>query len=126
MELCKSDFSRTSFWFVLIAHLYIGRNTTSVINDGDGLIAIDGDVNVISITRQGFIDRIIDDLKDKVMKSCSVRRIADVHAGTLADMLQTFENLGNPVVLLAQKEISEKWSSGYKNAEATLKAIGML
>ena len=62
MELCKSDFSRTSFWFVLVAHFYIGRNTTSVINDGDGLIAIDGDVNVISITRQGFIDRIIDDL----------------------------------------------------------------
>lgn len=42
------------------------------------------------------------------------------------ETVQTFENLGNPVVLLAQKEISEKWSSGYKNAEATLKAIGML
>lgn len=42
------------------------------------------------------------------------------------EMVQTFENLGNPVVLLGQKEISEKWSSGYKNAETTLKAIGML
>ena len=90
MELCKSDFSRTSFWFVLVAHFYIGRNTTSVINDGDGLIAIDGDVDVISITCQGFINRIIDDLKDKVMKPCSVRRIADVHAGTLTNSLQTF------------------------------------
>ena len=90
MKLCKSDFCCTSFWFVLIAHLYIGRNTTSVINDGDGLIAIDGDVDVISITCQGFIDRIIDDLKDKVMKPCSVRRIADVHAGTLTNSLQTF------------------------------------
>ena len=42
------------------------------------------------------------------------------------ETVQTFENLGNPVVLLGQKEIAEKWSSGYKNAETTLKAIGML
>ena len=42
------------------------------------------------------------------------------------ETVQTFENLGNPVVLLGQKEIAEKWSSGYKNAEVTLKAIGML
>ncbi len=90
MKFGKSDFSSTSLWFVLIAHLYIGRNTTSVVNDGDGFIAIDGDVDVISIAGQGFIDRIINDLKDKVMKPCSVRRIADVHAGTLANSLQTF------------------------------------
>ena len=58
--------------------------------------------------------------------------IVDLLESTILDIMaqpetvQTFENLGNPVVLLAQKEISEKWSSGYKNAEATLKAIGML
>ena len=58
--------------------------------------------------------------------------IVDLLETTILDIMaqpetvQTFENLGNPVVLLAQKEISEKWSSGYKNAEATLKAIGML
>ena len=45
---------------------------------------------------------------------------------TQPETVQTFENLGNPVVLLGQKEIAEKWSSGYKNAETTLKAIGML
>lgn len=42
------------------------------------------------------------------------------------EMVTTFENLGNPVVLLSQAEISAKWSSGYKAAEGTLKAIGML
>lgn len=58
--------------------------------------------------------------------------IVDLLETTILDIMaqpetvQTFENLGNPVVLLSQKEISEKWSSGYKNAEATLKAIGML
>lgn len=58
--------------------------------------------------------------------------IVDLLETTILDIMaqpetvQTFENLGNPVVLLGQKEISEKWSSGYKNAEATLKAIGML
>jgi len=61
--------------------MYIG----DTINDGDGLIAIDGDVDVISITCQGFIDRIIDDLKDKVMKPCSVR--LNFKKGVLQDRL---------------------------------------
>ena len=58
--------------------------------------------------------------------------IVDLLETTILDIMaqpetvQTFENLGNPVVLLGQKEITEKWSSGYKNAEVTLKAIGML
>lgn len=58
--------------------------------------------------------------------------IVDLLETTILDIMaqpetvQTFENLGNPVVLLGQKEIAEKWSSGYKNAEVTLKAIGML
>lgn len=58
--------------------------------------------------------------------------IVDLLETTILDIMaqpetvQTFENLGNPVVLLSQKEIAEKWSSGYKNAEVTLKAIGML
>lgn len=58
--------------------------------------------------------------------------IVDLLETTILDIMaqpetvQTFENLGNPVVLLGQKEIAEKWSSGYKNAETTLKAIGML
>lgn len=58
--------------------------------------------------------------------------IVDLLETTILDIMaqpetvQTFENLGNPVVLLNQKEIAEKWSSGYKNAETTLKAIGML
>lgn len=58
--------------------------------------------------------------------------IVDLLETTILDIMaqpetvQTFENLGNPVVLLSQKEIAEKWSSGYKNAETTLKAIGML
>lgn len=41
-------------------------------------------------------------------------------------MQETFENLGNPVVPLAEEDIAAKWSEGYKNAEVTLKAIGML
>lgn len=58
--------------------------------------------------------------------------IVDLLETTILDIMaqpetvQTFENLGNPVILLGQKEIAEKWSSGYKNAETTLKAIGML
>ena len=42
------------------------------------------------------------------------------------EMVETFENLGNPVVLLNAEELSEKWSAAYKAAETTLKAIGML
>lgn len=42
------------------------------------------------------------------------------------EMQTTFENLGNPVVLLNEEEITAKWQSAYASSGSVLKAIGMI
>lgn len=42
------------------------------------------------------------------------------------EMQETFENLGNPVVLLNEEEITAKWQSAYASSGEVLKAIGMI
>lgn len=42
------------------------------------------------------------------------------------EMQKTFTNLGNPVVLLDEEEISAKWQSAYDSSGEVLKAIGMI
>ena len=42
------------------------------------------------------------------------------------EMQETFENLGNPVVLDNEEGIKNTWHNAYVNNEATLRAIGMI
>ena len=77
---------------VLALGVLLDGNATAVIDDGAGSILIEGYVNLVAKTGKRLIDGVIDNLVDEVMQALGTRR-SDVHAGTLADMLQTFENL---------------------------------
>ena len=52
----------------------------------------DRDTNLIAVSRESLVDRVVDDLIDQVMKPRRTGR-TDVHGGPLADRLETFENL---------------------------------
>jgi hypothetical protein len=54
---------------------------------------MDRDHNVITMSCQGFIDRVIDDLEHHVVQACSIGCITDVHAWTLAYGLKALEHL---------------------------------
>jgi hypothetical protein len=43
------------------------------------------------MTRQRFVDGVVDDLGNQMMKS-ALGGVADIHAGAFADRLETFEN----------------------------------
>jgi hypothetical protein len=72
--------------------VFVHRNTATVVNNPNGAIGLHVDLNVIAVARQGFVNRVVDNLVDQVMQAPRARG-ADVHAGALSNGLETLENL---------------------------------
>ncbi len=67
----------------------IDRNTTTIVENGNRAVTVQGHHHPIAMSGQGFVDGVIDHLEHHVMQSSAVMNIADVHAGSLADGFQT-------------------------------------
>ncbi len=76
----------------LLGGVLVDRDAAAVIDDPDAAIGLQGDRDVGGVARERFVDRVVDDLVDEVVESAFTGR-ADVHAGALANRLQTFEDL---------------------------------
>ena len=74
------------------ARVLIRRDTTPVVDDRDGSVDVNRDVDLVTETRERFVDRVVDDFVDKVMQSRRPGR-SDVHRGPLTDRFEAFENL---------------------------------
>ena len=70
----------------------INRNTTSVILYSDGIIFVDGYFNVVAIAGERFVDRVIHNFINQVVKSFHAN-VTNIHRGTLSNSFQTFQNL---------------------------------
>ena len=68
------------------------RDATTVVNDLDGAVGLDRDLDLGGIPRHGLVDRVVDDLPDEMVKPTFIGR-ADVHARASANRLQAFEDL---------------------------------
>ena len=84
----QNDFDRRDLLFGMLVH----GNAATVVNDGDGVVFMDGDVDGCAVTGKRFVDRVVDDLVHQVMQAARAGR-ADVHARTLTHRFQAFENL---------------------------------
>jgi hypothetical protein len=72
----------------------------AVVDDGDGVAGVDGDVDLRRAAGHGLVDGVVDDLVDEVVEP-AFADVADVHVWTLADGLEAFEHLdGVGAVLL--------------------------
>ncbi|KAF5032528.1 hypothetical protein DSECCO2_616350 [anaerobic digester metagenome] len=72
--------------------LGIHRDTAAVIPHGDAVIFVNRNVNLGTITGQGFVDAVVDDFINKMMQAANTG-ITNVHAGTNANCLQPFQYL---------------------------------
>ena len=72
--------------------MHVDRDAAAVVDDRDGVVFLDGHVDVVAIARERLVDGVVDDFVDEVVQA-ALRRRADVHARTLADGLEAFENL---------------------------------
>ncbi len=75
------------------AGVYVGRDAAAIVGNGDRAIGIERDRDDVGMAGQGFIDRIVDDFIDHVMQARTVVSVTDIHAGALADSVQSLQNL---------------------------------
>lgn len=71
--------------------VFIDRDTTTIIIDGDRVVTMEDGRDSTTVTSECFIDTIIDDLLDHVVKSFDIRR-SDIHTRSLADWLKSLED----------------------------------
>ncbi|MNP34594.1 hypothetical protein D3C76_1278900 [compost metagenome] len=69
-----------------------GRNTTAIILYGNGVIAVDGDDNIFTVTRERFVNSVIHDLEYHVVQTGAVIGIADIHTWALTHRIQPFQD----------------------------------
>ncbi|KAF1027129.1 MAG: hypothetical protein GAK37_02513 [Pseudomonas sp.] len=79
---------RHAFFFV-----HINRNTAAVVAHGDGLVRVNDDADVVAVAGQSFVDRVIDHLEHHVVQTAAVIGVTNVHTGTFAYGIQTFQHL---------------------------------
>ena len=71
----------------------IHRYSTAVVCDGDGLVLVNFHGDIRAVTRQGFVDGVVDDLEDHVVKTGPVIGVANVHSGAFSDGVEAFQDL---------------------------------
>jgi hypothetical protein len=70
----------------------IDRDTASIVLYRDRSIRVHRDSDMLRMTSHRLIDRVIYDLPHEMMQTALISR-TDVHTRTLADWLETFEDL---------------------------------
>ena len=86
VELRHHDFSGGAF--ELVAFLHVGRNSAAVIDHRHGVVRVNDDLDVVAITGERFVDRVVQHLEHHVVQAGAVGRVSDVHAGALAHGLE--------------------------------------
>lgn len=69
-----------------------GRDATPVILHGYGVIGMNGDDNVFTVTRERFVDSVIYHLEYHVVQTGAVIRVADIHTRALTHRIQPFQD----------------------------------
>ena len=84
----------------LLLRVLVDRDAAAVVDDGDRLVGVDRDRDLVAVAGERLVDGVVDDLVDQVVKAARPGR-ADVHARPLADRLEALEDgdLAGGVVL---------------------------
>ena len=71
--------------------LVVDRDAAAVVDHGDGVVDVDGDVDAGGVAGEGLVDGVVDDLVDEVVQPLLAGG-ADVHGGAQADGLEAFKD----------------------------------
>ena len=81
--------------------VHVHGNAAAVVNYGDAVVVVHGDVDLIAEAGHGFVNGVVHHFPDQVMQA-ELARGADVHRGAFADSFDAAENFdGSSVVLVA-------------------------
>src|SRR3989338_10063099 len=88
MKHGEHDFDSRLF----LAFMDVDGDAAAVVGDGDAVIGVDGDVDGVSVAGERFVDGVINDFVDEVVKAPRAH-ITNVHCGALTNRLDPFEDL---------------------------------
>jgi hypothetical protein len=71
--------------------LHIDRDAAAVVRHGHAAVVVQGDPDLVAVSGEGLVDRVVDDLPEAVHEAARVGR-ADVHARPLAHCFEPLEN----------------------------------
>ena len=85
MQFGQRNLGCRTLGFVLVVEFDIGWNSAPVVHHRNRIVGMDGDNDVVAVTRERFIDRVVDHLEHQMMQTCAIGCITDVHARPLAN-----------------------------------------
>ena len=101
-DLIRDEFAAGVYIGCHLFH-FTQRNAASIVAHHDFPLFCEGDVNAFSGTHVEFIYGVVNNLFDKYIYAIvgvgSVSELADIHAGTPADMLVPFQSLDGIVIV---------------------------
>ncbi len=71
--------------------LVVDRDAAAVVDDGDGVVDVDGDVDAGGVAGEGLVDGVVDDLVDEVVQALLAGG-ADIHGGAQPDGREALED----------------------------------
>src|SRR5450432_509317 len=87
---------------LLLARHLVDRNTPPVVADAHPAVRLQYHRDHVAVAGEGLVDGVVDHLVDQVMETALTGR-TDVHAGPLADRLETYKHLDRAGVVLDWK-----------------------
>ena len=80
----------------LAALVHVDGNAAAVVDDGDGVVDVERDVDLGRVSGERFVDRVVDDLVDEVMQPCG-----PVEPMYMAGRLRTASSPSSTLILSA-------------------------
>src|SRR5690606_448587 len=66
----------------------IRGDTPSVVLNGDGFVGMDGDADISTVPREGFVDGVVHHFEHHMVQAGSVVGVADIHAGAFTHRIK--------------------------------------
>ncbi|CAM5676827.1 hypothetical protein SALBM135S_02151 [Streptomyces alboniger] len=98
------------------------RDAAAVVDDAHAAVGEDRDVDRVRVTGQSLVDGVVDDLLHQVVQATLTGR-ADVHAGSLADRVQTLED-GNRAGVVRGVDLAVLAGGGGRDVLVGVAGIG--
>ena len=71
----------------LLLGMLVDRDPAAVVDDGDAVVGVEGELDLVAVAGERLVDRVVDHLVDEVVKAARAGR-ADVHPGALAHRVE--------------------------------------
>ena len=109
VQLGHHDFGGGAMLVVVV--LDVGRDAAAVVDHRYRVVGVDDDLDVVAVSGQRLVDRVVEDFEHHVVQARAVGRVADVHAGPLAHRVEALQDLdaGGIVVVAVLSRLRLCW-----------------